>query len=95
LDDPPTAIFAASDDLAIGAVQAIEHHGLSVPDDLAVIGFDDIPLADEMMPRLSTVRLPLEAMGRHAAELLMAGPGEQLPAENISLPVELVLRETA
>ena len=70
LAEPPTAIFAASDDLAIGAVQAIEHRGLSVPARSGVIGFDDIPLSDEMMPRLSTVRLPLDAMGRKTAEFL-------------------------
>jgi LacI family transcriptional regulator len=95
LADPPTAIFAASDDLAIGAVQAIEHRGLSVPGDLAVIGFDDIPLSEEMMPRLSTVRLPLDAMGRKTAELITGASDGAVPRESVSLPVELILRETA
>lgn len=92
---PPTAIFAASDDLAIGAVQAIEHRGWSVPSDVAVIGFDDIPLSEEMMPRLSTVRLPLAAMGQRTAEILVVDPEEASPPEDVSLPVELILRETA
>jgi LacI family transcriptional regulator len=95
LADPPTAIFAASDDLAIGAVQAIEHRGRSVPRDLAVIGFDDIPLSDEMMPRLSTVRLPLEEMGRQTAKLLTSDSVDLSRQQNVSLPVELILRETA
>jgi LacI family transcriptional regulator len=94
LSDPPTAIFAASDELAIGAVQAIEHTGRLVPRDIAVIGFDDVPLSDEMMPRLSTVRLPLQAMGRRAAELLTLQPTERLSQPDVMLPVELLLRET-
>lgn len=95
LPKPPTAIFAASDDLAIGAVQAIEHRGLTIPGDLAVIGFDDIPLSDEMSPRLSTVRLPLAAMGQRTAELLTGDAGNSATPQRISLPVELILRETA
>lgn len=94
LADPPTAIFAASDDLAIGAVQAIEHRGLSIPGDIAVIGFDDIPFSDEMMPRLSTIRLPLEAMGRRAAEMLTGTLRTGKALEDVALPVELILRDT-
>lgn len=94
LQVPPTAIFAASDDLAIGAVQAIEHRGMSIPDDVAVIGFDDIPLADEMNPRLSTIRLPLAEMGLRTAQLLLRGDHDQSLPEAVTLPVELVLRET-
>jgi len=95
LGDPPSAIFAASDDLAIGAVQAIEHRGLSVPHNIAVIGFDDIPFSNQMMPRLSTVRLPLEEMGRRAAALLSSGWAVSDGPRDVSLPVELILRETA
>jgi LacI family transcriptional regulator len=94
LDDPPSAIFAASDDLAIGAVQAIEHRGLAVPRDLAVIGFDDIPFSHQMVPRLSTVRLPLGEMGRRAADLLTGEAGPPGESHDVSLPVELVLRDT-
>jgi len=95
LEEPPTAIFAASDDLAIGAVQAIEHRGLAVPRDVAVIGFDDIPFSNEMMPRLTTVRLPLKEMGRRAADLLAGDTALDQAPHEISLPVELVLRDTA
>lgn len=94
LDLPPTAIFAASDELAIGAVQAIEHTGRFVPNDVAVIGFDDVPLSNEMMPRLSTIRLPLEEMGRRAARLLTEAPELPFEPHDVSLPVELLLRET-
>jgi LacI family transcriptional regulator len=80
--------------LAIGAVQAIQHRGLSVPHDLAVIGFDDIPFSDQMMPRLSTVRLPLKEMGRRAADLLSGDWPSPDGPRDLALPVELLLRDT-
>lgn len=94
LDQSPTAIFAASDELAIGAVQAIEHSGRNVPGDVAVIGFDDVSLSSEMTPRLSTVRLPLGEMGRRVAQMLTKPDAGEGPADEVSLPVELLLRET-
>jgi LacI family transcriptional regulator len=95
--DPPTAIFAASDDLAIGALEAVRAIGRSVPDDVAIVGFDDIPLAQDMTPPLTTVRIPLVEIGRRAAELLMAGGGgEREPVTTPAvLPVELVQRSSA
>jgi LacI family transcriptional regulator len=53
-----------------------------------------VPLSDEMMPRLSTVRLPLQAMGRRAAELLTLEPAKRVSQPDVMLPVELLLRET-
>jgi LacI family transcriptional regulator len=67
LADPPTAIFAANDSLAFRAIQVLRADGRRIPEDLAVIGFDDIPLAQEMLPPLTTVRIPLAEIGRRAA----------------------------
>ncbi|MCW6512887.1 LacI family DNA-binding transcriptional regulator [Lichenifustis flavocetrariae] len=66
-----TAILAASDFMAIGAIRALLSMGLRIPDDLSLIGIDDIPSASDMVPRLSTVRLPLSEMGRLAAGLAL------------------------
>ena len=97
LSDPPTAIFAASDDLAIGALEALRAAGRSVPEDVAIIGFDDIPLAQDMTPPLTTVRIPLAEIGRRAAELLLAPAGEEAVggARPVVLPVELIRRGSA
>jgi LacI family transcriptional regulator len=67
----PTAIFAASDLMAFGAITAIEQHGLRIPEDIAVVGFDDIIAATHIRPALTTVRQPLYEMGQCAIELLL------------------------
>lgn len=94
LPDPPTAIFAASDDMAIGAVNAARNRGLDVPGDLAVVGFDDIPLAAETVPTISTIRIPLAAMGARAAELLLDPDGGAGSEDDLIelFPTELVRR---
>ncbi len=92
-DDPPTAIFAASDTQAIGVVAAAHEAGLRVPDDVSVIGYDDIEAADYV--GLSTIRQQLFESGRRGAELLLAEiehPSEE--AAVIQLPPELVSRAT-
>jgi LacI family transcriptional regulator len=71
LDERPTAIFAASDLMALGVFNAAEQYGLRVPEDLAVVGFDDIDLAAHMQPALTTVKQPLYEMGRRAVESLL------------------------
>ncbi len=67
----PTAIFASNDLMALGAMQAIREHGLRIPEDVSLVGFDDIPQASLAHPRLTTVRQPLEQMGRIAVNLLV------------------------
>ncbi len=97
LDTPPTAIFAASDDMALGALEALRSEGYRVPADVSVIGFDDIPLASEIRPPLTTVRIPLADIGRRAIELLL-GQGQPEAGQASMpevLPVELVHRGTA
>jgi LacI family transcriptional regulator len=98
LPHPPTAIFAASDNFAFNIIEELRMRGLGVPDDIAVIGFDDIELAAEMTPPLTTVRIPLIEMGQRAADLLLetvkAGHDETHPHMDV-VPVELVRRGTA
>ncbi len=67
----PTAIFASNDLMALGAMQALREQGLSIPEDISIIGFDDIPQASIVHPQLTTVRQPLEQMGRIAVNLLV------------------------
>jgi len=90
----PTAVLAVSDAIAAGVLTAAASIGLSVPDDLEVIGFDDVPLASLTTPPLSTVRQSVVEKGRVAAELLVDALAERGSAERIVLPTELVLRGT-
>ena len=73
LPQPPTAIFAGNDEMAIGVMKAARDAGLDVPGDLSIVGFDDLPMASRVWPNLTTVRLPIRDMGRMAAEKLTAG----------------------
>jgi LacI family transcriptional regulator len=93
----PQAIFAANDLMAIGAMKAILDAGLRIPDDIAVVGFDDIPAAQLVTPALTTIRQAQEEIGRKAAELLL----ERLSGEEtgdgrvIEMPFELIKRSSA
>ncbi len=94
LPQPPTAIFAASDNQALGVLKAARERGLSIPRELAVMGFDDVDIADYV--GLTTIRQPLEESGRVAVDLLLArllDPSR--PPQRIRLPLTLVRRETA
>ena len=73
LTDRPTAIFAANDSMAIGALSALKESGVAVPDQMAVAGFDDIPLARYMDPPLSSVHVPICELGARAVDLLLHG----------------------
>jgi LacI family transcriptional regulator len=91
----PDAVFAASDTMAIGAMRAIQEAGLRIPEDIAMIGYDDIPMAARTSPQLTTVRQPIQREGGMAAETLIdmiAHPGEQ--ARRIILTSELVIRSS-
>jgi DNA-binding LacI/PurR family transcriptional regulator len=90
-----TAIFAASDLMAIGAIRAIQEAGLSVPNDVSVIGFDGIPLARYLSPPLSTVQQTAVEKGKLAAEMLLERlKGERTGSHQILLEPELVVRST-
>src|SRR5687768_8158614 len=73
LDPRPTAVFAANDSMAIGALSALRESGVQVPEEVAVAGFDDIPLARYMDPPLSSVRVPICDLGARAVEILLHG----------------------
>ncbi len=87
------AVFAASDSMAIAAMQAIKDTGRRVPDDIAVMGFDDLPTGRETQPTLSTVRQPIEAMGREMVRLVLQQIDEPgTAASQVVFATELVLR---
>jgi len=91
-DDRPTAVFAASDDTAIGVLRAAREHGVRVPQDLSVVGFDDQPVAAWLDPALTTVRQPLDEMGDAAVSLVhRAREGRGGPA-HLELATRLVER---
>jgi LacI family transcriptional regulator len=93
LAEPPTAVFAASDLMAVGALRAVEESGLSVPKDISLVGFDDIQLARLVQPALTTIRQDKAGLGIAAAEAvirMIEGDGAAPPV--VTLPVELVER---
>ncbi|TQS44242.1 LacI family DNA-binding transcriptional regulator [Cryptosporangium phraense] len=94
-DDPPTAIFAGSDMHAMGVYEAARKSGRTVPDDLSVVGFDDLNFASWTAPGLTTVRQPLHEMGATAARtLLRLVAGEALDSTSIELATSLVVRDS-
>jgi len=94
MPQPPTAIFAANDISALAALEVATDRGLSIPEDLSIIGFDDIPAAAQSTPMLSTVRQPLHDMGGHAVKMLLALLQGEEVSESQQLPAVLVLRDT-
>ncbi|WP_252822492.1 LacI family DNA-binding transcriptional regulator [Mesorhizobium liriopis] len=91
---PPTAIFAGSDFIAIGAMGRLRERGIAVPADISVVGFDDMPFADMLAPALTTVRQPVNAMGQAACRSLLALLNNQETAPVTRLPVALVERQS-
>jgi LacI family transcriptional regulator len=92
----PSALFAATDELAIGAVRALYEAGLGVPTDVSIVGFDDIDITPYLAPALTTVRQPIGEMGRRAAVLMSALiAGEAAEAGPDVLGHELVVRESS
>jgi LacI family transcriptional regulator len=93
LAQPPTAIFAANDEMAFGAIDAIDSRGLSVPKDVSVVGFDDIPTASYVYPPLTTIHQPFEAMAERAvAELVALIEGATPGPARIVFPTGLTRR---
>jgi LacI family transcriptional regulator len=93
LPEPPTAIFAAADMMAIGSIRAVAEAGLRVPEDVSVIGFDDIQLAGHLNPPLTTMRQDKLGLGAAAGEALIARiNGDQTRPSLLALPVELLVR---
>ncbi|MDB1088261.1 LacI family DNA-binding transcriptional regulator [Streptomyces sp. ACA25] len=90
---PPTAIFAASDQMALGAIEALRCRGLRVPQEVSVVGFDDLPEMRWSAPPLTTVRQPLAEMGKMAARtVLRKARGEEIDSPRVELATELMIR---
>lgn len=91
-----TAVFAANDNVATGVVQALEEAGLDIPGDVSVAGYDDVPVAEQMRPTLTTVRVPLEEMGRQAIRLALANPDdfESSTRPGIRLGTHIIVRDS-
>jgi LacI family transcriptional regulator len=104
-----TALFAATDELAIGAIRVLNDEGLRVPEDVSVVGFDDIDIAKYMSPRLTTISQPLTEMGEKTALALyrqISGnssrgsidsgfpSGDKIAGDELILPYKLVIRES-
>jgi LacI family transcriptional regulator len=95
LKHKPDAVFAAGDTTAQGALQAIQEAGLRVPDDIAIVGFDDLDIATQMTPRLTTIRQPVQQKGATAASLLIDKIEERANGpQRVILPTELVIRQS-
>jgi len=91
----PTAVFARNDFTAIGALNAIKQAGLRIPEDIAVAGYDDIPLASHITPALTTVRQPTREQGRLAAEFLLQRiEDRERPRQEKIFDCELIIRQS-
>ena len=95
LPEPPTAIFASNDLQALGVYQAAREAGLRIPEDLSVVGFDDLPVVGWVDPPLTTVHQPLTEMAVAATELALAlGRGEQAPQIGLEIATSLTVRSS-
>ena len=88
------AVFTGDDDAAIGVLQALHQHRYRIPEDVAVVGFDDLGFASFLNPPLTTVRAPTETVGRIAAERLFALLENQPSDDNVILPTEIIYRRS-
>jgi len=95
VDSPATAIFASNDLSAFGAMDAARERGLRIPDDISIIGFDDVPQASFVYPKLTTIRQPLEQMGKVAVKMLLEQIEDQSrPLQRITLATQLIIRDS-
>jgi LacI family transcriptional regulator len=95
LPDRPTAVFAATDELAAGVIEAARTRRLRVPEDVSMVGFDDTGVARLLSPPLTTVRQPLREMGPVALiSALRLAAGERLESHHVELATELVIRSS-
>jgi DNA-binding LacI/PurR family transcriptional regulator len=94
LDDPPTAIFAGNDEQALGVLRAARARGVRVPDDLSVVGFDDVPESVWTYPALTTVRQPLAEMSELALQLLAVNAETGRPPRSVEVATDLIVRQS-
>ena len=91
---PPTAVFCYNDMTALGVLRSARMHGVRVPEDVSLVGFDDLFIASYTQPQLTTVRQPMQKMGRMAMESLLDLMSGEPSAEAVKLPAELIVRES-
>lgn len=95
MPDPPTAIFCANDIQAIGTLFACQRLNIRVPDDISIIGFDDLPITRVVNPPLSTVHVPARRMGTAAADALIGAARKQMAVRSETIRAELIMRGSA
>jgi LacI family transcriptional regulator len=94
-DNPPTAIFAANDDMAAGVFRVADRLGISIPDQLSVVGCDDIALAQQVYPALTTINQPLAQMAEAAVNMLIRSNGKKPESDRVAVvPGTLRVRES-
>lgn len=92
---PPTAIFCSNDQTAAGAIKVIHEMGLSIPGDISIVGFDDVPLASQIWPQLTTIRQPLFRMSRLAGKLLIKRLRGETPGDvDRVINADIIIRDT-
>jgi DNA-binding LacI/PurR family transcriptional regulator len=94
--DPPTAVFAGNDYIALGLLSAADVHAVPIPHDLSIVGFDDVPFCSYVRPRLTTIQQPVATLAHRSVELLVARLENPDAAPQVDvLPVHLVVRDSA
>jgi len=93
-EERPTAIFCGNDVLAIGAILEAQHQDISIPGDLSIVGFDDLPMAEHLPPGLTTIHVPSKRMGVEAARYILAAAAGNPVEDSVKLSTNLVLRGT-
>ena len=95
MDDRPTAIFTGSDEIAAGITIEAKEKGLNIPKDLAVVGFDDQPIAEILDPKLTTIRQPVDQMGQKSVEIMIAMlENPEMIVKSYELPIDLIVRQS-
>ena len=93
LSTPPTAIFASNDVMAFGVMEAVRDRSLRIPEDISIVGFDNIPQAEHVSPQLTTIEQPLAEMGHEATRALLTMIREpERPYQRVELPTKLIVR---
>jgi LacI family repressor for deo operon, udp, cdd, tsx, nupC, and nupG len=95
MENPPTAVFAANDEMAIGAIKAAKSHGIKIPEEIAIVGFDDIKIASIFEPALTTIAQPTYEIGTKAMDMLLKLiKGEEMKKRQFVLDNQLIIRES-
>jgi LacI family transcriptional regulator len=97
MDNRPTAIFAGSDEMGAGIIKEAKSRGLQIPGDIAVLGFDDQPIADLIDPPLTTIRQPIKDMGQKTMEIMVSLLTDKMSSNDkhvLELPIQLIIRES-